>query len=177
MTSKAILPMGLVKKILEGIKVRRTTYSSDDELAKARTRAGEANCKVLGEGAYSLVIEHPSHPDKVIKFTLSTKDGYHKYVEWIQRNKDLLPRNKQKHLPVIYKSVMVGMARVTVLEKLRRRALSHEGETYTFRQVLDAVTQLSETLDLNDDIGSNNVMIRRGGTAVITDPWSHSTGK
>jgi hypothetical protein len=162
-----------ILKIAATARVEKRTYAKtwhQDELLEKLTK--EANVKLLGRGAYSVVITHPEDKKKVIKITLSAKDGYHKYVKWVMRNSDLFPRNIRKHLPKVFHTVEYKGTRITILERLRHGDIDSQRTTEEFDDVEKIIRMTAPTFEVQDDGGGRNIMFR-GKTPVITDPWSH----
>lgn len=148
-------------------------------LDAAKDMLREAGARVLGDGAYSVVIAHDDE-DKVIKLSLSGSDGYHAYVEWVLANSCTLTRDMARHLPVIHSSVVKGGIRISVLERLKANygdALDDAQRQIRSGVYLGSLARLIKLLDgvrpdtTCDDISGSNVMLRRG-TTVITDPWA-----
>lgn len=131
----------------------------------------------LGNGAYSVVYAHPTHPNKVIKITLSRTDGYHKYIEWLEKAFNFLPKVYTRHLPIIYETKKLkGGGRITVLEKLSPDR-SNVDNCYRFEAIKGVIEDTCVEYRVSTDIGGSNVMVRKAknrrdvDVSVITDPW------
>jgi len=179
MEASALIPKELRQWIDEGlVKGNTRTYSRQshrDELSKRMVKIGY---KMLGEGAYSGVFEHPVVEDRVIKVTLSTKDGYHRYVEWVLMMIKILPSKYRKHLPKIYHTEVIKNCRITILEKLSRgTAVSGSyklrEEFLEYNALVDVLDNARQQLNLNNDIKTSNNILYRHRTPVVTDPRSH----
>jgi hypothetical protein len=168
-----LMPLRLIKSLLKGSNPERSGYASTEAQQAILQKIKGQGLTNLGTGAYSVVIQHPHDKKKAIKLTMSRVDGYHKYVEWVQQVGPTLPRTARKHLPIIYKSTLIDGTRVTVLEKLTTSNRNHAKCATSYGKMTQLVTAMSEVLQLRDDQGSSNVMVRAGKTAVITDPWAH----
>jgi hypothetical protein len=177
----APLPEHVARVVNAGLSVPRG-YASDwenDNVRRAEYMLESAGVQVLGKGAYSIVIPHQDH-DKVVKLTLGQQDGYHHYIEWIERHGADLSDELRPHLPVIHSSHVVEGIRITVMERLRK--LKSSEEWYS-----DCLTTARLEARLNEDIphgwmndvSSQNVMAREDEDGnvvyVITDPWSHDS--
>jgi hypothetical protein len=125
-------------------------------------------------GSYSFVIDH-KHKDKVTKITMSTVDGYHKYVKWVMAVRPILPPLMRRHLPRIYETIEYKGHRITVMERLiHSYKLEVSEDSPSFKGVRRVVESTTGLFNLNNDLGGANVMYReKTGVAVITDPWSH----
>lgn len=134
--------------------------------------------KELGSGAYSIVYAHPNHRNKVIKLTLSKTDGYHRYVEWVERAKSFFPKSYQKYLPKIFETKKLRKGgRITVLERLSPDKNWCEDD-HRYDSVREMVREAGSQYRLCFDLGLNNSMARKGkycgrrhDIQVITDPW------
>ena len=180
MEARALIPLELRGWIKKGyVKGNTRTYSKQrhqDELSSRMTKIGY---KMLGEGAYSGVFEHPVVKDRVIKVTLSTKDGYHRYVEWVLTISKILPQKYRKHLPKIYHTEVIKNCRITVLEKLSNGWKLDDSDDIRYQflryNVLpDILDEARQQFGLNNDITTGGNILYRRRTPVVTDPWSHS---
>lgn len=132
----------------------------------------------LGSGAYSIVYAHPKSRSKVIKLTLSGTDGYHRYVEWIERAKRFFPKSYQQHLPRIFETKKLRKGgRITVLERLSPNKDQCQGNDH-YDSVYDMIKEACRQYRLRFDMGNSNSMARksrllvgRRDIQVITDPW------
>jgi len=179
MDAGALIPTELRHWIKKGyVKGNNKTYSRQghqDELSK---RMGKIGYKMLGEGAYSGVFEHPVVKNKVIKVTLSTKDGYHRYVQWVLTISKTLPPTYRKHLPKIFHTEIIKNCRITVLEKLSGGWNVDDSHLITedfleYNALVDVLDEARQQFDLADDIKTNGNILYRRRTPVVTDPWSH----
>ena len=179
MEASALIPKELRQWINKGlIKGNTQTYSKQrhrDELSKRMSKIGY---KMLGEGSYSGAFEHPVVKDKVIKVTLATKDGYHRYIEWVIMISKILPPKYRKHLPKIYHTETIKNCRITVLEKLSGDACilgSHyiRKEFLEYNALTKVLNEACLQFGLNNDIYNYNNILYRRRTPVVTDPWSH----
>ena len=179
MEASALIPTELRHWIRKGyVKGNTSTYSKQrhqDELYSRMTKIGY---KMLGEGAYSGVFKHPVVKDRVIKVTLSTKDGYHRYIEWVLMMVKIPPPKYRKHLPKIYHTETIKNCRITVLEKLSKG--DRIGDSFSITEVFLQYNALAEVLNearqqfgLNNDIKTGGNILYRRRTPVVTDPWSH----
>jgi hypothetical protein len=159
-----------VTEVLQHVRSTSTQFA-EREVSDAARLLYRAGVQVVGSGSYSVVLPHED-PDKVVKLSFSVLDGYHDYVSFVQAateetvDPELLP-----HLPVIYSSVVQDGVRITVLERLE-----------PFDCIWEDITKARELLDPHMpqhcfcDIGRSNVMYRKDGTLVITDPWGGKEG-
>lgn len=162
------------------IRGNTRSYSFQSHLNELAKRMQKIGYKMLGEGAYSGVFQHPEQPDKVIKVTLSTKDGYHRYVEWVMMMKKILPKKYSKHLPVIHHTMTLHNCRITVLEKLDKKwnktdSYKAQRDFLEYNPLADVLDDARRQLGLNNDIKTNGNILYRRRTPVVSDPWSHRT--
>lgn len=151
-----------------------TTPMGDNKSREAAKLLKSQGVKVLGYGAYSVVIPH-EEPNKVVKLTLGERDGYHDYVDYVQEAyvDPTFPQHLLKHLPVIYSSTIVDGVRITVLERLEYRGHMDTADSGTVEELIDMLRHAKReglSIDCNRP-GSPNVMRRADGTSVVTDPW------
>lgn len=178
-------PASLIPHGLSTIVIRNTCsgYASDDgndimDNVRVAIRR-KYGFRELGSGAYSIVYTHPDHQNKVIKLTLSRTDGYHRYIEWIERATDFFPKSYQKHLPKIFETKKLRKGgRITVLERLSPVKAWCE-EDYHYYSIKEMVKEVAKNYHLRFDLGVYNSMARKGryngrrrDIQVITDPWS-----
>lgn len=165
--------VGLIKKIKP--KVTEESWAETAQLEKLQNNLPKTY-EVKGRGAFSIVFKNKNLPKKVIKITLAKQDGYHKYVEWVAKNKEKLPKECRKHLPRIYATKLLGDIRITVLEELQSRNWRNRNlsSSSTFEQIYDIVEEAATAEGVRNDTfytDTRNIMMR-GKTPVITDPWA-----
>lgn len=184
MTTKpaSLKPASLIPHGLSAIVVKNTCsgFAStegiiDSVKAEIRQKYG---FKELGDGAYSIVYAHPNHRNKVIKLTLSKTDGYHQYIEWIERAKSFFPKSFQRHLPKIFETKKLRKGgRITVLERLNPNK-NWCRKDHRYDSIREIVKETGSQYRLCFDLHMSNSMARRSKSngqrkdiQVITDPW------
>lgn len=168
----------------------RYSEYNETSIADAGRRAG---FEFINGGAFSQVFGSAAVPDKVLKITTSEIDGYHSFVEFVQKVGPTLPEDQRRYLPVIYSSEVICGVRITLMERLvsARDALHHEygdrlkyeewralnGREYCIEH--PGAAELRERMDNwrrgSDaawDLHTGNVMMRADGQLVVTDPWT-----
>jgi hypothetical protein len=167
-----------IKKLVNGVVALKDTWADMGDAHYVDRELEILGYIKLGNGSYSIVYEHPAHPGIVFKITFNSKDGYHKYVEWIVQNRSKIRPTIRKHFPRIYTTYVAPRGvRVTVLQKLKPREYGHHAHektttTESFNQAEQVVVSLAAAFTgVSLDHGGENIMINHC-TAVITDPWS-----
>ena len=178
MEASALIPTELRHWIKKGyVKGNIHTYSKIRHQNELSKRMGKIGYKILGEGSYSGVFEHPVVKDKVIKVTLSTKDGYHRYIEWVLMMVKILSPKYRKHLPKIYHTETIKNCRITVLERLSMNTPGDSSviveEFLEYNALVEILNKAGRQLNLNNDFQTGGNILYRRRTPVISDPWSH----
>jgi len=169
-----------ILSVFNGLETNKNSYARDGQLYKlCRVEDSNKKAKFLGSGAYSAVLQHPTKPKLVVKVTLSKVDGYHRYVEWVLKNKPLLSRDIARHFPnILHTKLYQDGSRITILEKLDNGPSTFRELSDRMHDTLDLASKLviatGEAYDLRIDYHTEgrNTMYR-GDTPVITDPWAH----
>lgn len=182
-------------------KMRRHVRTVMDSMVSAPNRHNIVSALVaigyreLGRGHFSIALEHPKHPDVVLKVAYTRPssgrlDGFPAYAKWIMETKP-----KSKHALRVYHYEQVSDENegtyVTITERLDHGrgnpeltdkkwavtgALPYVRTASTDRLPRhvprSAVEYLSKVADLGGhfDLHGDNVMVRKNGDVVVTDP-------
>lgn len=164
-----LIPKGL-QAVVRRNSIRKGYASTGGNTINVCKELVQMGYKLMGDGAYSVVAQHPEDSQKVIKMTLSKSDGYHEYIGWLGKIKEILPKEITQHFPKVLETRrVVGGGRITVLYKMKRNKTDdYSGSLETAKDIL---RKLAKERGICDDISGNNIMWYNG-RAIITDPWA-----